>query len=121
MKFILPLFIILVACSSKNADSVLEPEAFKSKIEAGATLIDVRTQEEYATGHISGSLNLDIKNPGFKDNLLILDPKKEYAVYCASGVRSSKAADVMRENGFTNVYTLTGGLKTWKEKGLPVE
>jgi len=123
MKFILPLFIILFACSSPDSKDgdVLEPEAFKSKIDNGAILIDVRTQEEYATGHISGSLNLDFKNPGFKDNVLMLDPKKEYAVYCASGVRSSKAAELMKENGFTSVFTLTGGIKTWKEKGLPLE
>jgi len=123
MKFILPLFIILFACSSTDSknDSVLEPEAFKSKIENGATLIDVRTQDEYATGHIAGSINLDIKNPGFKDNLSMFDPKKEYAVYCASGVRSAKAAELMKGNGFTSVVTLTGGIKTWKEKGLPLE
>ncbi len=68
-------------------------------------------------GHIPGSLNIDIKNPGFKDNVMMLDPKKEYAVYCASGVRSSKAAELMKENGFTSVFTLTDGIKTWKRKG----
>jgi rhodanese-related sulfurtransferase len=123
MKFIVPLFVILFACSSPDSknDGVLEPEAFKAKIENGATLIDVRTQEEYTTGHIPGSLNFDIKNPGFKNNVMMLDPKKEYAVYCASGVRSAKAAELMKENGFTSVFTLTDGIKTWKEKGLPLE
>lgn len=125
MKTILPLFIVLLACSSPESKTatnyLLQPEDFKSKVEGGATLLDVRTVEEYASGHISGSLNMDVNNPGFNDNVKLLDKNKMYAVYCASGVRSGKAAEFMRQNGFTSVYTLTGGIKSWKEKGLPLE
>jgi phage shock protein E len=126
MKNIFPLFIIvLAACSSpdsKNSTNyLLQPEEFQSKISGGATLIDVRTVEEYASGHITGSLHMDIKNPGFKDNVMMLDRTKEYALYCASGVRSGKAADLMKKEGFESVYTLAGGVKTWKDKGLPLE
>ena len=127
MKLILSLVIIFLigSCSPKesktDANFVLQPEDFKVKLDAGARLIDVRTVEEYAAGHITGSLNMDINNPGFKDNVLMLDRSKEYAVYCASGVRSGKAAEVMRESGFTSVYTLAGGVKTWTDKGLPLE
>jgi rhodanese-related sulfurtransferase len=64
---------------------------------------------------------MDVNDPRFMDNVALLDPKKEYAVYCASGVRSGKAAEMMRQAGFTSVYTLTGGVKSWKEKGLPLE
>jgi rhodanese-related sulfurtransferase len=125
MKKILPLLFIVVACSSPDSKNttnyLLGPEEFQSKVEHGATLIDVRTVEEYASGHIAGSLNMDIQNPGFKDNVLMLDRSKEYAVYCASGVRSGKAAEIMRQAGFASVFTLTGGIKSWKDKGLPVE
>ncbi len=125
MKYLFIFLVALVAaCSpkeSKETNFLLEPEAFNAKVEQGATLIDVRTVEEYAEGHITGSLNLDINNPGFEENVKMLDPNKEYAVYCASGVRSGKAAELMRKNGFSSVYTLTGGIKTWKEKGLPLE
>lgn len=127
MKIIIPLLLVLLvwSCSSKEAKNeanfLLQPEDFKSKIDAGATLIDVRTVEEYAGGHISGSLNMDINNPGFEENVRMLDKSKTYAVYCASGVRSGKAADLMRKNGFTAVYTLAGGVKTWSDKGLPLE
>jgi phage shock protein E len=125
MKKLLPLLIIVVACSSpdsrNSANYLLGPEAFGSKIQHGATLIDVRTVEEYAGGHISGSLNMDINNEGFKENVLMLDRSKEYVLYCASGVRSGKAADIMRQSGFTSVYTLAGGMKLWRDKGFPVE
>lgn len=112
MKKILPLFIVVLACSSPDSkDStnyLLDPDGFQGKVQHGATLIDVRTVEEYAGGHISGSLHMDIGNPGFKDNVLMLDRSKEYALYCASGVRSGKAAEVMRQSGFKSVYTLAG-------------
>jgi phage shock protein E len=126
MKHLIPVFIIvLAACSSpdskNSANYLLAPEDFQTKARNGATLIDVRTVEEYAGGHITGSLNMDINNPGFKDNVMMLDRSKEYLLYCASGVRSGKAADIMRQEGFKSVYTLTGGIKTWKDKGLPVE
>jgi phage shock protein E len=125
MKIILPLFIILLACSSRESKNetnyLLQPEEFKTKIESGATLIDVRTVEEYASGHITGSLNMDIKNPSFEGNVAMLDKSKTYAVYCASGVRSGQAAELMRKSGFTSVFALAGGIKSWKEKGLPIE
>jgi rhodanese-related sulfurtransferase len=127
MKIIFPLFIVLLICGCSSKDSktdasfVLQPEDFKTKVDAGAILIDVRTVEEYANGHITGSLNMDVNAPNFKDNVLMLDKSKQYAVYCASGVRSGKAADVMRQTGFTSVYTLAGGVKTWSDKGLPLE
>jgi len=125
MKKLWILFIIIAACSSpesKNAQKVfLQPEEFKTKVDSGATLIDVRTIEEFANGHITGSQNMDINDPGFAENVRILDKEKQYAVYCASGVRSGKAAEIMRKNGFTNVYTLAGGIKSWKDKGLPLE
>lgn len=125
MKKILPFFIIIAACSapdSKNStNQLLEPEEFQAKIQHGATLIDVRTVEEYASGHISGSLNMDVNSPGFEENVLMLDRSKEYAVYCASGVRSGKAAEIMRQAGFSSVFTLTGGMKSWRDKGFPVE
>lgn len=124
MKTLLPLFFIVLACSSpdsKNTNFLLQPEDFSKKIESGATIIDVRSVEEYASGHITGSLNMDYNNPGFKDNVMMLDKSKTYAVYCASGVRSGKAGDLMRQNGFTSVYTLAGGTKAWSEKGLPLE
>lgn len=125
MKKIWIVFIVVAACSSpesKNTEKVLlQPDEFKTRIDAGATLIDVRTVEEYAEGHIAGSVNMDINDPGFNDNVQILDKNKQYAVYCASGVRSGKAAEIMRKSGFTKVYTLAGGIKSWKEKGLPVE
>ncbi len=122
-KIIGSLFILLAiaSCSGGDSNTVLNADEFNSKITSGATLLDVRTPDEYSSGHIANSINMDIKNESFEENLSLLDKSKTYAVYCASGVRSGKAADIMKEKGFTSVYTLEGGIKTWKEKDLPLE
>lgn len=98
----------------------LKPLDFKEKINivTGAVLLDVRTPEEVQKGYLKGALNLDFKSPQFTILIEGLDKEKPYLVYCASGVRSGKAADLMREKGFMKVYTLEGGLKAWKDEGL---
>jgi len=124
MKSVLSIliFLFLIACSSKEKMSgTIGADDFKHQIESGATILDVRTPEEFATGHIANSINMDFKNPAFRENVAMLDKSKTYAVYCASGVRSGKAADLMKEQGFNFVYTLEGGIRTWKDKGLPLE
>jgi phage shock protein E len=123
--FILVVTMAIAGCASKEdkVTSALSPEAFQSQLQASpdAVLLDVRTLEEVQSGRIKGEINFDFKAPEF--NLLIkgLDKTKPYFVYCASGVRSGKAADKMKEEGFEKVYTLGGGLKAWKEAGLPVQ
>lgn len=124
-KFAALLLFAIVACSSPKSDEatkeLLDPVAFNEKLQSEVVLLDVRTSEEYADGHISGSANIDFKDPAFADKVSLLDKTKEYAVYCAGGVRSAKAAEIMKANGFTKVVTLEGGIKNWKEKGMPVE
>ena len=123
MKYLIPFVValLIVGCSKEEANTTLNADDFNAKIQSGVTLLDVRTPEEYSTGHIESSMNVDFKNPSFEENILMFDKSKTYAVYCASGVRSGKAAELMREKGFTSVYTLEGGIKTWNEKGLPLE
>jgi len=123
--FILVVAIVFAGCGSKEDKpaSTLSPVAFQNQLQAtpDAVLLDVRTLEEVQSGRIKGEINFDFKAPEF--NLLIkgLDKTKPYFVYCASGVRSGKAADKMKEDGFEKVYTLEGGLKAWKAAGLPVQ
>jgi len=83
------------------------------------TVIDVRTPQEYATGHLARAINLDLRSQTFNDELGKLDKKKAYLVYCQSGNRSQKASDTMKELGFTEVYNLSGGITQWARDGLP--
>lgn len=71
-----------------------------------AVIIDVRTPEEFAVGHLDGALLIDVKNPSFDTEIAKLDPTAEYIVYCRSGNRSAQAADRMRAVGITNITDL---------------
>lgn len=82
-------------------------------------IIDVRTPEEYATGHIENAMILDYYEDNFKDELDKLDKDKTYLIYCRSGTRSGKSLDIMRELGFGEVYNMLGGMIQWGSDGLP--
>ncbi len=79
-------------------------------VPASATVIDVRTPEEFAEGHLDGAVNLDVQSGRFDAELAALDPEGQYFVYCRSGNRSAAAAATMAEAGFTDVTDL-GGLQ----------
>lgn len=84
----------------------------------GFAIIDVRTPEEYAAGHILNSINLDYYAGNFKDELNTLDKDKTYLIYCKSGNRSGKTRDIMRDLSFTEVYNMLGGIIQWGSDGL---
>ena len=94
---------------------------FADSVKAGNLLVvDVRTEKEYATGHIEGSVNVVWGN-NF-DSLLQnanLDKSKTIAVYCRSGRRSKAASKVLTMKGY-NVIELDKGILGWQQKGLPV-
>ena len=88
---------------------------FEQLAKAGkGVILDVRTPREYAEGHVNGSVNINYFDKDFKDQVLKLDNAKPVYVYCHSGGRSSKAMNIMKSQGFTTIYNLTGGYAAWK-------
>ena len=71
--------------------------------------LDVRTPEETSNGMINGALKIDYRAKDFKEKLDKLDRGESYIVYCKSGGRSSKTADMMQQMGFSSIYNLEGG------------
>ncbi|MCH2655472.1 MAG: rhodanese-like domain-containing protein [Flavobacteriales bacterium] len=85
-----------------------------------AVILDVRTEDEFESGHIPNALNIDLRlGPGFIDKVNVLDKNKFYYVYCRSGARSAQAVQLMRDLGFSETYNLIGGILKWE--GLTVE
>ncbi len=82
-------------------------------------IIDVRTPEEFAEGHIENAVNLDFYAETFWDWLNILDEDKMYLIYCRSGGRSRNALDIMEELNFREAYNVLGGIIQWVEEGFP--
>jgi len=77
--------------------------------EKGAIVIDVRTPAEYEIGHIEGAVNIDIYSDDFMERISKLDKDKPYSIYCHSGVRSSEALRIMRNEKFADIADLLGG------------
>jgi rhodanese-related sulfurtransferase len=83
-------------------------------------ILDVRTPEEFAEGHLDGALMLDFYEPDFANQLAALDRDVPYVLYCRSGNRSGQVLPVMDELGFTAVTEIAGGIVAWQADGLPV-
>jgi len=83
-------------------------------------ILDVRTPEEFADGHIENAINLDYYSEIFRDELNKLGKNKTYLIYCRSGNRSGKALDIMEELNFREVYNMVGGITKWGAEGFPI-
>ncbi len=88
--------------------------------EPGVQIIDVRTPEEFADGHIAGAVNIPVQAPDFAARVGRLDPEATYAVYCRSGNRSEPAVATMNNAGLTSVYELASGTRGWAAAGQPL-
>ena len=93
----------------------------KNRDNPNFAMLDVRTPEEFAGGHIEKAVNLDFYNINFRKKLSELDKNKTYLVYCQAGVRSGEALEVMKKLGFKRIFHLPAGIEGWEEGGLPLE
>jgi len=119
---IICLFSVL-SCVSVDGQDGLSTAEFEKKINTqNPQLLDVRTAQEYQTGHLKNSLQADWLNKDqFADRVKYLDKNRPVLVYCASGVRSASAAKWLLDKGFKDVQNLKGGLTAWKLEGKSVE
>ena len=107
-SFILSLFIIfIISCSNKGYKNINLKKAVKTiNTSTNLILLDVRTAEEYSSGYIPNSINIDVLSFDFKSKIELLDKNKEYLIYCRSGNRSTIASSIMATNGFIKIYNL---------------
>jgi len=86
-----------------------------------AKLIDVREDNEWNEAHAAGAEHLGKGIIERDIEAAVPDKSTELILYCGGGYRSALAADVLQEMGYTNVWSMAGGWKAWKESGAPVE
>jgi rhodanese-related sulfurtransferase len=86
----------------------------KAKLDAGeaVTIVDVRTQSEYADGHLKGAVLIPVDTIADQAAAKLPDQAAVIITYCRSGVRSATAAHTLVNLGYTNIYDM-GGLQTW--------
>jgi rhodanese-related sulfurtransferase len=82
-------------------------------------ILDVRTPDEFKSGHIADAINIDYYAPDFQTNIGELDKNKQYLVYCRTGIRAAAAVRLMTELGFKEVQNLAGGIVQWMQDVYP--
>ena len=117
-------FYLCISCMNTNSQIIENIEAltFKETInQIEGLIIDVRTPEEFFSGHIKGATNIDFYANDFDQKLNIIRKDIPIYIYCRSGGRSSAAAKKMEKLGFIKVYNLVGGIGAWNSAGFKIK
>lgn len=106
----------IASCQSSDAYKTVREKEFTELTKTpNAVILDVRTPEEYAEGHIENAKLMNYYGDNFNSEVSKLDKNKTYLVYCKSGGRSSEASTIMAEKGY-KVFNLSGGISNWVGK-----
>ena len=103
----------IFGCTARGFVSVDADEFAREIVKSGVQLVDVRTAEEYANGHLPAAVNMDVFAPDFAKQIATLDKERTVALYCRSGRRSEQAGWVLEKAFFRNVVDLKGGYNEW--------
>ena len=114
MKRLIPLYALIMAgCTANGKFESVDEARFAEVIKnPEVQLVDVRTADEYNSGHIVGAENMDVNQGDFDRRVATLDKRRPVALYCRSGRRSKIAAERVATQGFT-VIELDGGILSW--------
>lgn len=121
IAFLTLLFVGQSLAQSGQDSHLLSPTDFAAKLKAtpNAILLDVRTPDEFAEGHLAKAINYDWYGKNFAAQVAKLDKSKPVFVYCYGGGRSSEAVEHLQEKGFKVVYDMKGGIQKWRKAHLP--
>lgn len=116
-----PRFLALVDEARKRVRETTA-DAIKQRMDRGEkfVLIDVREESEYARDHLPGAIHLGKGIIERDIETAVPDPATEIVLYCGGGFRSALAADNLQKMGYTNVISMDGGIREWRDKGYPL-
>ena len=80
-------------------------------------LVDVRTLEEFESGHIQDAIHFDFYSESFQKEILTIDKSFPIILYCRTQNRSTKTANYLKENGYKEIAVLEGGITSWIKNG----
>ena len=94
-------------------------EEAKSLVESNVSLIivDVRTREEYDSGHIEGAILIPVSE--LEGRINELSKEEEFLIYCRTGNRSSNSVNILKANGYTKIFHMNDGIIAWIQAGYP--
>lgn len=114
--------LVFVSCEAQNTGVMHVNSANFRKLinKQNGTLLDVRTTSEFSNGHIEGSGQLNYYTMDFRQKLLLLPKNQPVYLYCNTGWRSKRAAEILVAKGYTEVYNLERGIMEWNLLDYPV-
>jgi thioredoxin 1 len=121
--FLCTLMVVLFSCTNHSQQQGIQLVSAQTFAEAlkstpNATIIDVRTPEEFQGGHLIDAVNFNVLSPEFQTQVSKLDKSQPVFVYCKVGGRSADAVEKMKALGFTTIYDLKGGYMAWSSAGM---
>lgn len=117
-RALLGLLLVLSACGAKGRYQNVGPEDLYAHLSEDVLVVDVRTPEEFAQGHVPGAKNYPLQSIDVWWRELLKD--KPVYLYCHSGNRSRQAAEYLKGRGFTNLYNVQGGVLAIERMGYPL-
>ena len=102
--------------TAEQARKLIQKDAGKAEF----VILDVRTSQEFAQGHLLGAVNVNLLAPDFESRMAAFSRGKSYLVYCRTGSRSAKAVQIMQRLGFTSIYHMSQGILGWTQGGFPL-
>jgi len=104
---------ILTCCAAKPAaPTKITPEEAQKMMSGDVIILDVRTQDEYDSGHIPNAICLPVDQVAAQAESVLPDKNQTILVYCRSGARAATASQTLADMGYTNVYNF-GGILSW--------
>lgn len=114
------LTLLFSSCTAQNTEhyKVLNTKEYQQQLinNKNVQLIDVRTPEEYAEGHLENAININVNSNNFAKQVEKFDKNKPVYIYCRSGGRSGSAGVILEKMGFKEIYDLKGGILYWSGK-----
>jgi len=115
-------FVLIFTELQRNARGLVnvEPQDAVRLINSDAVVIDLRSPEAFARGHIVNAKNMPYEDLPANTDKIAKYAKKAIVAVCDAGVTSSKVVDSLRKTGLENVYGLKGGINAWTQANLPL-
>ena len=119
LRFVFFSLLLVYSCQifeSKEINEISDAQ-FSEIQDNDHILVDVRTAEEYESGHIQDAVNFDFYSETFQNDILTLDKSSSIILYCRTQNRSTKTANYLKENGYKEISVLAGGITSWVKNG----
>ena len=119
IRFVFFSLLLIYSCQifESNEINEISDAQFTEIQDTDYILVDVRTAEEYESGHIQDAVNFDFYSESFQNDILTLDNSSSIILYCRTQNRSTKTANYLKESGYNEITVIAGGITSWVKNG----